>query len=65
MHSSVKAPDEKAIRIVLDRLDPRALTRALLGPRPRRRRGGPTWPGCAAIVPGAPPKGQERRPVPG
>ena len=33
-----RAPDEKTIRIVLDRLDPRALTRALLGPRPRGRR---------------------------
>src|SRR5450755_1299736 len=31
-----RAPDEKTIRIVLGRLDPRALTRALLGPRPRR-----------------------------
>jgi predicted transposase YbfD/YdcC len=31
-----RAPDEKTIRVVLDRLDPRALTRALLGPRPRR-----------------------------
>ena len=30
-----RAPDEKTIRVVLDRLDPRALTRALLGPRPR------------------------------
>jgi hypothetical protein len=32
--------------VVLDRLDPRALTRALLGPRPRRsrRRGGPAVP---------------------
>jgi len=29
-----RAPDEKTIRVVLDRLDPRALTRALLGPRP-------------------------------
>jgi hypothetical protein len=28
--------------VVLDRLDPRALTRALLGPRPRRSRGGPS-----------------------
>ena len=37
-----RAPDEKTIRVVLDRLDPRALTRALLGPRPRRRRGGPS-----------------------
>ena len=36
-----RAPDEKTIRVVLDRLDPRALTRALLGPRSRRRRGGP------------------------
>jgi predicted transposase YbfD/YdcC len=34
-----RAPDEKTIRVVLDRLDPRALTRALLGPRPRRNRG--------------------------
>jgi DDE family transposase len=33
-----RAPDEKTIRVVLDKLDPRALTRALLGPRPRRRR---------------------------
>jgi predicted transposase YbfD/YdcC len=37
-----RAPDEKTIRVVLDRLDPRALTRAVLGPRPRRRRGGPS-----------------------
>jgi predicted transposase YbfD/YdcC len=38
-----RAPDEKTIRVVLDRLDPRALSRALLGPRPRDRRrpGGP------------------------
>src|SRR5579859_5798492 len=34
-----RAPDEKTIRVVLDRLDPRALTRALLGPG--RCRGGP------------------------
>jgi predicted transposase YbfD/YdcC len=33
-----RAPDEKTIRVVLDRLDPRALTRALLGPRPDSRR---------------------------
>ncbi len=32
-----RAPDEKTIRVVLDKLDPRALTRALLGPRRRRR----------------------------
>ena len=37
-----RAPDEKTIRVVLDKLDPRALTRALLGPRRRcRRSGGP------------------------
>jgi predicted transposase YbfD/YdcC len=35
-----RAPDEKTIRVVLDRLDPRALARALLGPRPGRARGG-------------------------
>jgi predicted transposase YbfD/YdcC len=37
-----RAPDEKTIRVVLDRLDPRALARALLGGRPdsRRSRGG-------------------------
>src|SRR5450755_598526 len=34
-----RAPDEKTIRVVLDRLDPRALTRALLGGRPDSRRG--------------------------
>src|SRR5690349_17606697 len=33
-----RAPDEKTIRVVLDRLDPRALARALLGARPGRRR---------------------------
>ena len=40
-----RAPDEKTIRVVLDRLEPRALARALLGPRPRGRRkrsGGPS-----------------------
>ena len=36
-----RAPDEKTIRVVLDRLDPRALTRALLGPCPGRSGGGP------------------------
>ncbi len=35
-----RAPDEKTIRVVLDSLDPRALTRALLGPPLRPRRGG-------------------------
>jgi predicted transposase YbfD/YdcC len=38
-----RVPDEKTIRVVLDRLDRRALARALLGPRSRNRRrsGGP------------------------
>jgi hypothetical protein len=38
-----RAPDEKTIRVVLDRLDPRALTRALPGPRAhgRQRPGAP------------------------
>jgi hypothetical protein len=44
MAGRYRAPDEKTIRVVLDRLDPRALARALLGPRPRgrRRSGGPS-----------------------
>jgi hypothetical protein len=39
-----RAPGDKTIRVVLDRLGPRALARALLGPRPRGRRrcGGPS-----------------------
>jgi predicted transposase YbfD/YdcC len=43
MAGRYRAPDEKTIRVVLDRLDPRALARALLGPGPRgcRRRVGP------------------------
>ena len=36
-----RAPDEKTIRIVLGRIDPRALARALLGPERRERPGGP------------------------
>jgi predicted transposase YbfD/YdcC len=40
MAGRYRAPDEKTIRVVLDRLDPRALARALLGPRPGVRRGG-------------------------
>ena len=39
MAGRYRAPDEKTIRVVLDRLDPRALARALLG-RPGSRRGG-------------------------
>ena len=34
MAGRYRAPDEKTIRVVLDRLDPRALARVLLGPRP-------------------------------
>jgi len=43
MAGRYRVPDEKTIRVVLDRLDPRALARALLGPGPRGRRhpGGP------------------------
>ncbi len=40
MAGRYRAPDEKTIRVVLDRLDPRALARALLGPRPGGRQGG-------------------------
>jgi predicted transposase YbfD/YdcC len=39
MAGRYRAPDEKTIRVVLDKLDPRAPTQALLGPR-RRRPGG-------------------------
>jgi predicted transposase YbfD/YdcC len=39
MAGRYRAPDEKTIRVVLDRLDPRALAGALLGPGPRGRRG--------------------------
>ena len=53
-----RAPDEKTIRMVLDRLDPRALTRALLGPR--RRRGGAAP--ASVPHPGAPPSGQNAGP---
>jgi predicted transposase YbfD/YdcC len=38
MTGRYRAPDEKTIRVVLDRLDPRALARALLGPGTARRR---------------------------
>jgi hypothetical protein len=36
-----RVPDEKTIRVVLDRLDPQALARALLGPGPQGRPAGP------------------------
>jgi predicted transposase YbfD/YdcC len=38
MAGRYRVPDEKTIRVVLDRLDPRALARALLG-RPGRAQG--------------------------
>ena len=40
MAGRYRAPDEKTIRVVLDRLDPRALARALLGGRADSRPGG-------------------------
>jgi len=49
MGGRYRVPDEKTIRVVLDRLDQRALARALLGPRPRR-----------APAPGAPPSASAR-----
>jgi len=61
-----RAPDEKTIRVVLDRLDPRALTRALPGQRPRA--GAPAArprPACATTGPGALPSRQRRWPATG
>ncbi len=40
MAGRYRAPDEKTIRVVLDRLNPRALARALLGGRCGQRQGG-------------------------
>ena len=48
MAGRYRAPDEKTIRVVLDRLDPRALARALLGPGPRGGRG-PGGPPAASV----------------
>jgi predicted transposase YbfD/YdcC len=44
-----RAPDEKTIRVVLDRLDPRALAQALLGPRPRSHRRRTNGPPSAGV----------------
>src|SRR3974390_1094065 len=49
MGGRYRAPDEKTIRVVLDRLDRRAVARALLGPGPPR-----------ATAPGAPPSASVR-----
>ena len=51
MAGRYRAPDEKTIRVVLDRVDPRALARALLGPRPQGRPGGGPSPGQRARLP--------------
>ena len=59
-----RAPDEKTIRVVLDRLDPRALTRALLGPRPGRCPAGRPRPACAATGPARRPAGKSAGPRP-
>ncbi|ASU82431.1 hypothetical protein CDO52_06175 [Nocardiopsis gilva YIM 90087] len=50
-----RAPDEKTVRVVLNRLDPRALSRALLGPRSRGLRppGARLRPACVASGPSA------------
>ena len=60
----VPGSDEKTIRVVLDRLDPRALARALLGPvRTAAEAAGGRRPACAATGPGtAPGSGQKRWP---
>jgi hypothetical protein len=59
-----RAPDEKTIRVVLDRLDPRApgpcSGQARAAGIPGRRR-----PACAATLPGAPPSRQKRWPAAG
>jgi hypothetical protein len=44
MAGAYRVPDEKTIRTLLDRLDPRALTRALLGPRTHNRTRGDGTP---------------------
>src|SRR5579872_2170223 len=56
MAGRYRAPDEKTIRVVLDRLDPRALARALLGgPGGRGRPGRRPAASVRATVPGEPP----------
>jgi hypothetical protein len=56
MAGRYRAPDEKTIRVVLDRMDLRALARALLGRRTAARvLAGSRRPACAATVPGGPP----------
>ena len=63
MAGRYRAPDEKMIRVVLDRLDPRALAGALPGPgRAAGVVAGRCRPACAATVPGVLLSGQERWP---
>src|SRR5262245_25697343 len=58
-----RAPDEKTIRVVLDRLDPRAWPGPCSG-RARAAADAPAgrWPACADTVPGAPPSRPRRWP---
>jgi hypothetical protein len=61
-----RAPDEKTIRVVLDRLDPRALAGRCSGQgRAARRLAGHPRPPCAATAPGTPPSRRNRWPAAG
>ena len=62
-----RAPDEKTIRTVLDRLDPRPWPGRCSGPAhaPAGAPPGCLRSACAAIVPGAPPSRQKRWPATG
>jgi DDE_Tnp_1-associated len=62
MAGRYRVPDEKTIRVVLDRLDPRALARALLGRRAAAEVAGRRRPACAATGPGVLLSGQKRWP---
>ncbi len=65
MAGRYRAPDEKTIRVVLDKLDPRALTRALLGPGRAAALAGCPRPACAATGPGAPSRRRKHWPAAG
>src|SRR5256884_4775292 len=65
MAGRYRAPDEKTIRVVLDRLEPRAPARAPLGPGPprrRRSRGPPSANGGRDPAPRAPPHAEVQGP---